>query len=144
MNDNARRLETAVITTLADAGVPTESEINTLAEQLRALPPYSVTDEEFKSVVGRLKESLRIDMGLGTSVVEEHAPWLAGRRAEIDFYYWNRYKLYLHQLGVPPRVVAAVDRVTDDILDLLGNPVDTAGWPRRGLVMGDVQSGKTS
>ena len=38
----------------------------------------------------------------------------------------------------------ALDRVTDDILDLLGNPVQEGSWGRRGLVVGDVQSGKTA
>lgn len=144
MNENARRLEAAVITSLTITGLPTEQEIVDLATQLRAIPIYSVSEEEFESVIGRLKESLRIDMGLGNRVVEDHAPWLLARKASIETFYWDRYGAYLKQHGMAPKVVAALDRVTDDILDLLGNPEDTAGWPRRGLVMGDVQSGKTS
>jgi hypothetical protein len=144
MTENGRRLETAAISTLALSGLPTEEEITKLAEQLRRLPPYEVSDDEFSSVIGKLRESLRIDMGLGSVVVEDHTPWLAARKASIEFFYWQRYQLLLHQQSLGPRVVAAIDRVTDEVLDLLGNPVDTAGWPRRGLVMGDVQSGKTS
>ena len=34
--------------------------------------------------------------------------------------------------------------VTDEILDYSGNPIDTDGWRRRGMVIGHVQSGKTT
>jgi hypothetical protein len=46
--------------------------------------------------------------------------------------------------GWPPLVLATLDRSTDDLLDLLGNPAEPNAWKRRGLVMGDVQSGKTA
>src|SRR6185503_2528925 len=34
--------------------------------------------------------------------------------------------------------------VSDDILDLVGDPEREGAWSRRGLVVGDVQSGKTA
>jgi hypothetical protein len=37
-----------------------------------------------------------------------------------------------------------LDRMTDDILDRLRDPETPGSWDRRGLVVGDVQSGKTS
>lgn len=144
MNENAKKLEVAVITTLALNGLPTEQDIRDLAGQLRTLPHYQVSDEDFDLVMRKLKESLRIDMGLGSRVVLDHAPWLMGRKASIEPFFWTRYSHYLLKEGMSPRVVTALDKVGDDILDLLGNPSEVAGWPRRGLVMGDVQSGKTS
>lgn len=145
MSPNARHLEVAVIGTLTTTdALPTEQDILELANQLRSLPAYRVSDEEFDDVIGRLKESLRIDMGLGSVVVLEHAPWLMGRKASIEPFYWNRYRQYLINTGMGPRVVGTLDRVGDELLDLLGNPASPSGWPRRGLVMGDVQSGKTS
>lgn len=144
MADNTRRLEMAIVSTLAVSGIPTENDIVELASQLRKIPMYQVSDAEFEQVIRHLKESLRIDMGLGSVVVEDHTPWLSARKASIDFYYWDRYRAYLPQHGLGPRVIASLDRVTDEVLDLVGNPAANAGWPRRGLVMGDVQSGKTS
>lgn len=144
MSDNAKKLEVAVITTLAFSGLPTEKDILELAGQLRTLPPYQVSDEEFEYVIKKLKESLRIDMGLGSRITLDHTPWVMGRKASIEPYFWSRYKHYLLKEGMPSPVVNVLDRVGDDILDLLGNPVEVSGWPRRGLVMGDVQSGKTS
>jgi polynucleotide 5'-kinase involved in rRNA processing len=37
-----------------------------------------------------------------------------------------------------------LDRALDEILDLLGNPAEPRPWKPRGLVVGDVQSGKTA
>jgi len=40
--------------------------------------------------------------------------------------------------------LSTLDRVTDDILDLVENPTQATPLKRRGLVVGDVQSGKTA
>ena len=142
--ENARRLESAVITSLTLDGIPTEEDILSLARQLRTIALYKVDDEEFEATIKRLHASLRISMGLGTVVAEDYTPWLFSRKPEIDPYYWSRYVLYLRQTLWAPKVIATLDQVTDEILDLLGNPAGTGDWARRGLVMGDVQSGKTS
>lgn len=144
LSDNARRLELSVITALTVDGVPSEADILSLAGHLRMIPLYSVSDEEFSDVIRRLHEALTIDMGIGTCVFDTHEPWLQARKADIDPFYWGRYQTELRKQGWAPKVVTALDKVTDDILDLMGNPDGDDGWPRRGLVMGDVQSGKTS
>lgn len=41
------------------------------------------------------------------------------------------------------RIIENIDDVTDEITDLLGNPQDLSEFQRRGLIIGDVQSGKT-
>jgi hypothetical protein len=143
-SDNAKRLEVATIMSLAETGIPSEESVHSLATQLRALPLFKVSDEEFASVIRKLHEALQIDMGLGSRVIDGHTPWLQARKAEIEPFYWRRYQRSLRQQGWAPKVVNALDQVTDEILDLSGNPSSENGWPRRGLVMGDVQSGKTS
>lgn len=143
-SDNAKRLETATIISLTETGMPTEEEILSLAGQLRNIGIYKVTDEEFDLVLRSLHQKLRIDMGIGARVVNDQTPWVQARKPSIDPFYWSRYQINLRKQGLPPKVVLSLDKVTDDILDLSGNPVTNNGWPRRGLVMGDVQSGKTS
>ena len=44
----------------------------------------------------------------------------------------------------PIDVVNEIDKSTDEILGLLENPKRAGLWDRRGLVVGNVQSGKTS
>ncbi|MDP1862477.1 MAG: Z1 domain-containing protein [Thiobacillus sp.] len=144
LSDNARRLELSVITALTVDGIPSEDEILALAEQLKKIPLYAVSDDEFVEVIRRLHEALTIEMGIGSCVVDNHAPWLQARKAEIEPFFWTRYQTEMRKQGWAPKVVTALDKVTDEILDLMGNPDGEAGWPRRGLVMGDVQSGKTS
>lgn len=144
LSANARRLELSVITALTVDGIPTEGAIFDLASSLRLIPPYAVTDEEFEVIIKRLHEALTVDMGLGDCVYDEHNPWLRARKAEIDPFYWSRYQTDLLKQGWGPKVVNSLDKVTDEILDLMGDPSGRTGWPRRGLVMGDVQSGKTS
>lgn len=144
LSNNARRLELGVVTTLTVEGIPTESDILDLAGMLRVIPNYSVTDEEFQEVIKRLHFSLTVDMGVGNCVFDDHNPWLRARKAEIEPFYWSRYQTDLLKQGWGPKVVNSLDKVTDEILDLMGDPHGRSGWPRRGLVMGDVQSGKTS
>lgn len=57
---------------------------------------------------------------------------------------WPWLKIYLRDhLWRPAKVLDELDRSTDRVLDLLGDPNRQANWDRRGLVVGHVQSGKT-
>lgn len=40
-------------------------------------------------------------------------------------------------------MVEELDKLTDAVVELLGDPTQAEGWPRRGLLLGEVQSGKT-
>jgi len=122
---------------------PSEAEIDA---RLTALGPALSADEETIEAARReLHSRYRVVMDLGRTLEEEgHEPWLAARRGVIEWYYWPRYRQYLLRRGWPPLVVGTLDRATDDLLDLLGNPSAGNAWKRRGLVMGDVQSGKTA
>ncbi len=60
----------------------------------------------------------------------------------MKFSYWNRYKRLLGN-SLPPLVLGQLDGDTDDIVGLLQDPSRQGAWKRRGLGMGDVQSGKT-
>lgn len=72
-----------------------------------------------------------------------HGTWR--QRQENSSKFWDRYRLYLlrekHWNG---DTINELDKTTDEIMDLLGNPNQTDGFMRRGLCIGDVQSGKTS
>lgn len=144
LSENAINLESAIIATLTRQGIPTEDEVQTLAESLRMIPNFAVDDDEFGLVLRSIHSRLQIDMDIGTAIVEEYQPWLPARKPEIVPYYWDRFDAYLKRDGWAPRVVAKLDQVTDEILNLLGDPATTGTWERRGLVMGDVQSGKTA
>lgn len=59
--------------------------------------------------------------------------------------YWDSHKEWLLENSKKPiDVVNEIDKSTDEILGLLENPKRAGLWDRRGLVVGNVQSGKTS
>lgn len=128
---------------------PTEEEFLEKATLLRnanaAIMP--VSDEEFKEIITRLKESLVIQMDVGVFINDRnngHQSWLPSKRADFDFFFWNRYKKYLEEIKHwNPRVTTNLGRVSDEILDLCGDPSEDH-FAIKGLVLGDVQSGKTA
>jgi len=72
----------------------------------------------------------------------DHVEWLFASRKR-DWHYWRRYRDYLES-KLSDVVVDGIDEATEDILKLLEDPERTEPWDRRGLVVGHVQSGKTS
>ena len=75
----------------------------------------------------------------------DHKEWLADERSTINWNFWNRYKKYLTASEkLPPAVVKEIDNTTDEVLKLLESPRREGIWDRRGMVVGNVQSGKTS
>ena len=63
--------------------------------------------------------------------------------SSIEMKYWERYKKYLlTDKGFSTKVVNTMDDVLDTLTDLLGDPSRDVYYKRRGLIIGDVQSGK--
>lgn len=79
---------------------------------------------------------------------DRRRPWLMAFKAEetSKWPFWNRYKYYLeHQKGFEPAAIQGVDEMTDKILDRFFNPLKTdVIINKKGLVVGQVQSGKTA
>ena len=79
---------------------------------------------------------------------DRRKPWLmAFKAAETsNWSFWNRYKYYLdHQKGFEPTAIQGIDDMTDKILDRFFNPRKTdVIVSKKGLVVGQVQSGKTA
>jgi len=140
---NKEILENVIVVSLSFDNPIGEQEIIDKVNQFRSVIP--VSDEEADAVIRSLQARFRIRMDLGVKLVgHEHRPWLASRKPSIDPFFWDRYTQYLYRQKWPPFVVATMDRSTDEILDLFGNPTEGGKWTRRGLVKGDVQSGKTA
>ena len=83
-------------------------------------------------------------MGKATTLKDDvgHVEWLTAARKR-DWPYWRRYADYLES-KLSEKVVDGLDEATNDILALLEDPQRSDPWDRRGLVVGHVQSGKTS
>lgn len=122
---------------------PTEAEIEDILARLAGA--FGAKPDQVLEARRLLHARFSIRMEMGQTIkVDEHAPWLDARRASIDPFYWNRYRELLLRSGWPPLVAGTLDRSMDELLDLLGDPTVDGSWKRRGLVVGDVQSGKTA
>ena len=75
--------------------------------------------------------------------VRDHQEWLADEKAEIQWDYWRRYKDFLRG-SMAPATIETTDYVTDEILKRIESPRRKGSWDRRGMVVGNIQSGKTS
>ena len=123
-----------------------------------------LTDELLNEVMGMLpKITLDLDAAtldkirkqleatIGISMVTgqglhggEQEPWLEDVKATLHWNYWNAYSNELKSNGFGREVIRVLDEDTDNILNECGNPRADFGWRIQGLVMGDVQSGKTA
>ncbi len=105
-----------------------------------------LTDAEREEVIAELHASLFVRIDRGHFVKEkDHTPWYIAAKVNKPSKFWDRYRLYLqkekHWNG---DTINELDKTTDEIMDLLGNPEQEEPFLRRGLCIGDVQSGKTS
>lgn len=128
---------------------PTTSFLQEKLEQLKSIyspmcPGQEVDDEEILRKV--LKDV--VTWGGGSTTLEDnrgHEEWLSNVKADISWNYWNRYKAYLKKFEhYPLNVINSIDEQTDNILRLLESPQRPGAWDRRGMVVGNIQSGKTS
>lgn len=131
------------ISSVAVNRAPTEEELTAACNMVRLMMP--ITDEEAEIVIKKLQVALDVAMDTGVVIEKEYEPWLKAKKDSIDFFYWNRYALYLEQDAMRTSgVISAIDEVSDKIVDLAGNPNISGPLHRRGLLLGDIQSGKTS
>lgn len=92
---------------------------------------FTIRQDEFKSI----------------EKADENLPWLNEKRSSIDFTngFWGSYRQYLEEeKNFAPEVVNKLDRLTDSILDNLFDPTEKVIVNKKGLVVGQVQSGKTA
>lgn len=122
---------------------PSTQDINDSVVKVLTIFPDLVTEREhllnyLASTFSVFSENYRI---LDTD--EGYTPWLKDSKSGIQWHFWNRYISYL-QKKIAPDTINKLDNLTDDILDRIANPLTPGPWDKRGMVVGQVQSGKTS
>ena len=106
------------------------------------------SNDEYQQLFSDIEYQFKVKHPEGHVIIddyENHIDWY--KEDEIaNHSYWNRYKEYLIQLGnVPPSSINRLEESTlPDILNCMSNPNSPTSQWKRGLVIGDVQSGKTS
>lgn len=113
---------------------------------LKSVPIFgSVDDEVWQFVKFEVQTNFDVDIAQpGVSLVNTTVDrWLDHHRTEIEWDYWNAYKQLMIDDLRSEDVINETDNITDEILDASGDPRIKGSWRRSGLVMGNVQSGKT-
>lgn len=104
----------------------------------------SIDDEE---LIEMIKESVVIKEDKPIIFEKGYIPWLSDAKASnnIQWKYYDRYEKYLvKEKRWNWGTVSSINESTDIILDHMHNPRNDKFFSNKGLVMGDIQSGKTA
>ena len=100
-----------------------------------------------RNVKNKIMANRSIKLKLGNLIEGDrnYKKWFLNKKHELNMEYWERYKKYLiEDKHFASNVVNTMDSILDNLTDLLGDPTIKQNFQRRGLIVGDVQSGKTS
>ena len=136
----------ASMTLAQESGQLTDARIAEVVDQFLGMAPAAVTQRE--EIINYLRSNFSVSQDayqiLDTDEANRIEPWVKEKRAsgELVWRFWERYGLYM-QPKLPALTLNQLDNLTNDILDRLTNPKTPGPWERRGMVVGQVQSGKT-
>lgn len=147
------KIENAVVTTLdmltvmkRSLGTDAALSADIIRQQATSVMTLQNLDAEHLSAV-MLGIEQEQDISMPTLIVvpmqdtgEASAVWLPKTYPPLV----ERYLRLLEQEGWPPESRTRLANTTRDILSRCGNPAITEPWNKRGMVVGDVQSGKTT
>ena len=128
--------------------VYTYDDIKIYADIVLTMPRFVGLDAE--ELIREVQDSINVGINAATILdnADTNKPWLIRykeKHPENEWVFWNRYRTFLFTGGYSNRVLAQVDSLTDKILDRLFDPtLHQAEVKKYGLVVGQVQSGKTS
>lgn len=131
--------------------IETEPELIKMAETLRQIHDMSneqvISNEEYNSILEEAILSLRIKIGNSFVIESENklSPWFENYYKNLGHTRWDRYEYYLlNSKNFPKNVVRGMNDNLKRIIELSGNPNGNNNYLRKGLIVGDVQSGKTA
>lgn len=104
-------------------------------------------ESDEKVLISILRTKIEVTVGEAAVLVsnEPRKEWLTSeKKKEINWYYWNRFEEHFKTKDIPKSILKRTDTDTNRVLSLLGDPSSHNGFPCRGMVIGDVQAGKTN
>ena len=133
------------------ANILTEEIIDDLIEEAIGVARVTCADEDVEACKRDLKYRYMIQSKQGSKILNNYdqEEWYSDIKDDLDQKFWLRYKDYLiDEKHFSPNIVSKLGNETldHDLMNYLLNPNVQTDNPvfRRGLVIGDVQSGKTS
>ena len=136
-----------LLLTHVDTSLPIDAdEINKVINLCESYMDTPLTDEEREYVKFTIQSQFTIDLTHGASILGNPnvKRWLDNAKTEIEWTYWKAFRDYLaNDQKRAEKIIEENEKVIDNILDYSGDPRIEGSWSRKGLVMGNVQSGKT-
>lgn len=124
-----------------------EETIELMRPAIENMFPESADPLVFKLLARTAIQRIAVDIEPPVVIKTHYQPWFvdAVTSGEIQLARWYSYKQHLMiDKGFPPQVLDSIDQSSSEVVDLLGDPRQQGTWKRRGLVIGEVQSGKTA
>lgn len=125
-------------------------DINSYIERAILVSGLAVDDEDRKKLFHDIEYNYKVVHTAGSSIFntyDEPRDWYT-LSEKTDAYYWPKYREYLiNHTSIDINSINLLDDTTlPEIMNCLGNPKDEFEGTRlrRGLIIGDVQSGKTA
>ena len=131
-----------------NASVPEDEMRGELSKLVSYFAKDEISTEEQGLILRKLIYSVGVFKPTDEAIVDESAyehqspDWFT-RIKDDNSNWFNAYKARLCKKGWSPNVIRELDRSSDAIMNYLGNP-KSKEFNVRGLIMGDIQSGKTA
>jgi len=142
--------DTALLTGIDIYSIP-EDKVDEIIQRGLKTALVDVSNDDYERIKKEFEYKCHIQQKEGVSIVDdyyEHRDWYSLRCEEEGFneFFWKRYRDHLiRDVKLNLNVVNRLDYDTlKDLMNYLGDPASIEPFFRRGLVIGDVQSGKTS
>ncbi len=153
MSDNQKTIYNMLKALFRDQQVPTHSEVVEKAIKLSSMGflEEPLSENEISEIVDAYEMNANVKAFDPDSLVAPtiHSEWLEEKKKQEsrEHSYWERYEDYLRdEKDFDESTIEIMKRSTEEILGYCANPTPQVGEvkKRKGLVVGDVQSGKTA
>ncbi len=132
-------------TLLPSIGSVTLEQIENAVNITLSIQQYSQLNREMLIREIQSIFNIRLDDFRIIESAERRRPWINEKKGTINWAFWNRYRDYLTiEKNFSDTVINHLDRLTDRILDGLFDSTVSGIIDKKGLVVGQVQSGKTA
>lgn len=144
-------LFTVLFSTLQAKKVPYIDVVQKVKQLFPIVLPDLIASPDHNAIIKAVVDRYVSEVGIQTYDPEfidldaEAKHWLYKEKSRIPHPFFDRYRLYLANEGFELKVINNIEASCEQILARCANPKTTApSEKKKGLVVGDVQSGKTA
>ena len=129
--------------------VLTEASVDAYVNKVTGFLGITLAEDELAAVKREVLWKYQVKAAPGESILNDYEQinWYDDRKTDIDPKFWTRYRNYLIDTQhFSPNVVSTLgdDTLDRKLMNYIGDPQSDKPFFKRGLIIGDVQSGKTS